>query len=70
MDPAYRRKGLAKKMLQVHQQWMPHLLPQVKSRTLICKQDLIGLFQSAGFELLGPSEIVHGKREWYEVKQL
>ena len=61
---------LEKWMLDVHgQQWMPDLYPQVKSRNLICKQEQIRLFQSAGFELVGPSDMVRGKRQWYEMRQ-
>ncbi len=58
-------------MLEVHgQQWLPILLPHVKSRKLICKQEQIGFFQSAGFELVGPAEINRGARQWYEMRQL
>ena len=70
MDPAYQRNGIGKWMLEVHgQQWLPVLLPHVKSRSLICKQEQIGFFQSAGFELVGASEIKRGKRQWYEMSQ-
>ena len=71
VDPAYRGMGLAKWMLDAHrQQWLPVLLPRVKTRSLICKQDQIGLFMSAGFELVGPSDIKRGKRQGYEMRQV
>ncbi len=70
MDPAYRGMGLAKWMLDAHRGvWLPTLLPQVKTRSLICKQDQIGLFRIAGFELIGPSEIKRGAKQWYEMRQ-
>lgn len=31
-------------------------------------QDLIGLYKQSGFHLLGPSEVVHGKDQWYEMQ--
>ena len=71
VDPAYQRNGIGKWMLEVHgQHWLPNLLPDVKSRSLICKQEQIGFFQSVGFELVGPSEIKRGARQWYEMRQV
>ena len=70
VDEKYRGKGIAKWMLQVHGgEWLPFLQPQVKSRNLICKQEQISFFQSAGFELVGASEIKRGARQWYEMRQ-
>ena len=72
VDPQYRNMGLAEWMLhcwQAHKMWLPNLLPQVRTRSLICKADQIGLFMSAGFELVGPSEIVRGMSQWYEMRQ-
>lgn len=34
---------------------------------LICKDNLIGLYQRAGFELVGPSDVVHGAEPWFEM---
>ena len=70
VDPAYRRMGLAKWMLDMHGRlWLPNLLPHVRTRSLICKAEQIGLFMGAGFELVGPSEIKRGKCQWYEMRQ-
>lgn len=69
MNPEYRRMGLAEWMLQAQKMWMPRLLPQVKTRNLICKMEQIALFQ-IGFELVGPSDIVRGARQWYEMRQV
>lgn len=69
VEKAQRRKGIAKRMLQGYRMMVQSMLPQVRSMHLICKQDLIELYRSAGFDLIGPSEVVHGKDQWYEMRQ-
>ena len=70
VDPMQRRKGIARRMLQGYKVMIQNLLPHIRSMNLICKQDLIKLYRGAGFELLGPSVVVHGKDQWYEMRQL
>jgi hypothetical protein len=65
-----QRKGVARKMLKGYKVMIQNLLPNVKSMNLICKQDLTELYKGVGFELLGPSEVVHGKDQWYEMRCL
>ncbi|EIE27825.1 hypothetical protein COCSUDRAFT_83445 [Coccomyxa subellipsoidea C-169] len=43
-------------------------LPELTTVRLICKKDLIGLYSAAGFEMVGPSDVEHGKDPWYEMK--
>ena len=70
VDPMQQRKGIARRMLQGYKVMIQNMLPHIRSMNLICKQNLIELYRGAGFELLGPSEVVHGKDQWYEMRQL
>lgn len=35
---------------------------------LICKQQLVPLYEGAGFAMVGPSPVVHGKDPWFEMR--
>lgn len=35
---------------------------------LICKEEMKGLYAGAGFELVGPSPVVHGADPWFEMR--
>lgn len=60
---AHRRRGVASYMLREYLQRAAEV--GVASRALlICKAPLVGLYASAGFEDLGPSDIVHGADPW------
>lgn len=43
----------------------PAARPQVR---LICKERLIPLYSEAGFTMVGPSTVVHGKDSWFEMR--
>ena len=47
-----------------------NMLTQVHSIHLLCKEGLIELYKNAGFQLLGPSSVVHGKEQWFEMRQI
>ena len=34
---------------------------------LICKEPLVALYSKAGFQVVGPSEVVHGADPWIEM---
>ena len=65
--PNHRRKGVATAILQA-------LLEKIKKDKkiklvcLICKADLIQFYELNGFELIGPSPVVHGKDQWFEMR--
>ena len=42
----------------------------VTEMRLLCKEVLIPFYSKAGFEVVGISEVVHGKDTWIEMKQL
>lgn len=35
---------------------------------LLCKEYLVGFYSAAGFELVGKSDVVHGKDTWMEMR--
>ncbi len=70
VDPALRRRGLASKMLRAY---LARLAEQggaasgVQEARLLCKDELKPLYAKAGFQLIGPSAVVHGKDQWFEM---
>ncbi|GAQ84175.1 hypothetical protein KFL_001790140 [Klebsormidium nitens] len=65
-----QRRGLGPRIMRTYINYVRSALPQVDSIKLICKQDLIRFYERSGFHLLGPSEVVHGKDQWYEMQLL
>lgn len=52
-------------VLQTYLQYVQATTPLTSVR-LICKQALIPLYEMAGFELVGPSSVMHGQDPWFE----
>ncbi|GLC71902.1 hypothetical protein PLESTF_001179100 [Pleodorina starrii] len=67
VEAALRRKGLATRLLRAYVLYVQATTPNLRAVRLICKQDLIGLYEKAGFRLLGPSDVVHGRDPWFEM---
>ena len=67
VDETYRRKGVATRMLKAYLLMVQQTLPEVQCLRLICKKDLVPLYTTAGFEMIGPSDVQHGKDPWYEM---
>ena len=63
-----RRRGIASRMLKAYLQYVAQSCPQAQSVHLICKKNLITLYESAGFILIGPSAVVHGQDPWYDLQ--
>jgi len=63
-----RRKGVATRMLRAYTQWVSQSFPRARALRLICKKEKIGLYERAGFRLLGPSAVVHGQDPWFEME--
>jgi hypothetical protein len=61
-----RRKGVA---LAITQEYIGRVKAQegVKGLRLIAHEELIPLYEKAGFQNRGKSKVVHGEREWYEL---
>jgi hypothetical protein len=65
---AYRRRGVALKLLD---EYLTRLgdMANIARALLICKEDLKHFYTRAGFVEVGPSEVVHGKDQWFEMRR-
>ncbi|KAG9017702.1 hypothetical protein FRB90_000187 [Tulasnella sp. 427] len=69
VHPDYRRKGIAQGLLQEYIRRLETEAPaEIKGVHLICHEQLVELYRKAGFEPVGKSPVVHGPREWFEMK--
>jgi len=67
----WRRKGVAIALLKEYTSRLQSSTSQgqdVQRILLICHEELIGLYEKAGYTLVGKSDVVHGPREWWEMK--
>ncbi|GIL89074.1 hypothetical protein Vretimale_16198 [Volvox reticuliferus] len=67
VDAPMRRKGLATRLLRAYVPYVQATTPHLRGIRLICKHNLIGLYEKAGFILVGPSDVVHGRDPWFEM---
>lgn len=66
VSPSLQRQGVAHALLKEYlKRLQSH--PRYISAVLISHDNLIPLYQKAGFTLRGKSEVVHGSRPWYEL---
>eukprot|EP01080_Neovahlkampfia_damariscottae_P003819 gene3819-6980_t len=64
-----RRKGLGTKIMNEYLiEIKKH--KSIKRIFLLCKENLISFYKNCGFELMGPSEVVHGQELWYDMKMM
>ncbi|KAI3438628.1 hypothetical protein D9Q98_001050 [Chlorella vulgaris] len=64
-----RRQGVATRLLRTYlNQYVVATTPQLTAAVLIAKSQLIGLYAAVGFQLIGPSSVVHGKDQWFEMR--
>lgn len=68
VNAAHRRQGIASKLLQAYLNYVQQTTPELAEVRLICKEPLVGLYEKAGFEVVGPSDVVHGQDAWIEMK--
>lgn len=66
VDKDQRRKGIALSLLKMYVEYINTHCLGVRKIALISHSELIPLYTRAGFTLLGPSPVKHGKRRWYE----
>lgn len=71
VDKAWRRQGVATGLLKefVGRCEKEARDERLKAVLLLCHEELIGLYQKAGFELVGKSSVAHGSRSWFEMKR-
>jgi len=68
VESASRRQGLATRMLRAYPSFVREHQPQIDEIRLICKAYLVQLYQQGGFDIVGPSPVVHGQDPWIEMK--
>ena len=69
VDELQRRKKVGTKMLSAYLKYTQASSPSTKEARLICKKHLIGFYEQGGFTLIGPSSVVHGQEQWFEMRQ-
>jgi len=63
----YRRCGVAVAMLKTYMTAVAQT-GTARAAALIAKKHLVPLYEKSGFDLVGPSEVVHGADPWYELR--
>ncbi|KAI2504480.1 Phenazine biosynthesis-like protein [Fragilaria crotonensis] len=69
VSEAYRRHGIGTAMIKNYIQTMESMPDGVDKIVLMAKQDLLGFYVKSGFSVLGPSDIVHGKEQWFHLER-
>lgn len=65
VDPEYQGLGIASKMMREFIEVSKKL--KKKNILLICKENLIGMYEGMGYEKRGVSASTHGGAVWYEM---
>ncbi|KAL4425741.1 hypothetical protein ABPG75_009757 [Micractinium tetrahymenae] len=68
VDAAHRRGGVASRLLRAYLSYVQGTTPGLREVRLICKERLIPLYAGVGFQMVGPSDVVHGKDPWFEMR--
>lgn len=59
---------MATRLLRAYLSYVFCTTSGLREARLICKERLIPLYSGAGFQMVGPSDVVHGKDPWYEMR--
>mmetsp|Transcript_29421 Transcript_29421/g.53992 ORF Transcript_29421/g.53992 Transcript_29421/m.53992 type:complete len:163 (+) Transcript_29421:88-576(+) len=65
-----RRRGLALQMLEHYNVFLKQNAPHISRICLICKTNMVSLYSKAGFQMIGPSDVVHGQDPWFEMYKM
>ncbi|EFN57722.1 hypothetical protein CHLNCDRAFT_51000 [Chlorella variabilis] len=68
VDAAHRRQRVATRLLQAYKAYVCSSTPCLTTLRLICKEPLLSLYKNCGFQMVGPSAVVHGKDPWFEMR--
>lgn len=71
VDAAWRRRGLARSMVQAYVEAVATDMKRcgsVRRMLLLSHAPLLGLYKQCGFEFLGPSAVVHGADQWFDME--
>jgi len=66
VDGDWRRQGVALGLLRHCVASVAQTHPTPRRICLISHQYLLPLYTKAGFEVIGPSSVIHGHEAWYE----
>lgn len=69
VEESERRRGLASRLLTAYCPFVCAQNPTVQRLCLISKDHMVPLYLRAGFQVVGPSTVVHGKDPWIEMKK-
>lgn len=67
VDPIHQKKGIAKIMMKEFVKISKKM--GKKKILLLCKENLIGMYEGMGYEKIGISASTHGGAIWYEMEQ-
>lgn len=67
VDTAQRGKGVASGLLKEYLKRFEGM-QDIEGARLIAHEELIPLYERAGFTLVGKSDVTHGARPWFEMK--
>ncbi|KAF5366189.1 hypothetical protein D9758_005674 [Tetrapyrgos nigripes] len=68
VDKKYRRQGIALRLLKEYISRLQNNSNLYDRILLIAHEELIPLYENAGFTLVGKSEVTHGPRPWFEMR--
>lgn len=69
VDTSHRRKGVATRMLDKYAERLSKD-PSIHQLSLIAHEELVPLYEKAGFEYKGKSPVSHGSRPWFELHRI
>ncbi|GAA5877707.1 hypothetical protein JCM8547_003803 [Rhodosporidiobolus lusitaniae] len=68
VSPDHRRQGIAWGLLEEYLERLRGMGKEgVRGARLIAHEELVGLYEKAGFRMVGESEVQHGARPWFEL---
>lgn len=67
VDPEYRGRGYARRIVRELQFRARLLTPKARAIALLAHKPLIPLYESLGFQDLGPSDCQHGDGGWHDM---
>ncbi len=62
----FRRRGIALTLLH---SLVDEKVAKHTKLALLCKTDLVTSYEKAGFGMVGPSQVVHGQEQWFEMQR-
>lgn len=68
-DPALRQRGVGGALLRQYLSRLDNEFPAVHETVLMAKEGKLRFYQAAGFDVIGPSDVVHGQDVWFECRR-